>query len=387
MAIKVLLIAPMPNPGCPIGGMGSVTENMLQFLESNKQIVQLSFYNTLHKIRPITSTSLPIRILTGILNSLKTYFATLLIIKKERPDLIHLASSASFALIKDYLIVKTARRHRIPVVMHWHFGRVPELADSNNWEWYLFTKVIRSSTLSIVIDPKTYETIQRQGSSNILYIPNALAPDVENRAKTRNGFNNKYHNTSRIIYVGHVIRDKGVFELVEACSKISSIKELLVVGSYSAEIKKELEGIAAIKANGTWLKFAGQLNKEQVLEIMSNSPLLVLPSYTEGFPMAIIEGMAMGCAIIATDVGAIPEMLALSGDTPCGICIPSRNTEMLRKAILTLLDNMEYARIMGQRGVQRVLYKYNGKKVNEEYLKAWNMAINKASMIYDSSSN
>lgn len=382
--MKILLIAPLPNPGGPKGGMGSVTENMLEFLENNKQIVQLSFYNTLHKIRPITSSSLTVRIFTGILNSLKTYYATLSIIRKERPDLIHLASSASFALIKDYLIVNAARRRKIPVVMHWHFGRVHELADSRNWEWNLFIKVIRSSTLSIVIDTKTLETLHRHGFSNILYIPNAMASDVEHKAKTYDGFNKKYHNTSRLIYVGHVIRDKGVFELVEACSKITSLKELLLVGSCSGEIRKELEGIAAGKGNGTWLNFSGQQNKEQVLEIMSNSPLLVLPSYTEGFPMVIIEAMAMGCAIIATDVGAIPEMLAIYGDKPCGISIPARNAEMLEKAILTLFDNMEYTKILGQRGVQRVLNTYNSERVNDEYLKAWSMAINKAPVIYDS---
>jgi glycosyltransferase involved in cell wall biosynthesis len=150
------------------------------------------------------------------------------------------------------------------------------------------------------------------------------------------------------------------------------------------EIKKELEGIAAGKRNGTWLKFSGQQNKEQVLEIMSNSPLLVLPSYTEGFPMVIIEAMAMGCAIIATDVGAIPEMLALSGDKPCGIGISCRNADMLEKAILTLLNDTEYTKILGQRGIQRVLNAYNGERVNDEYLKAWSMAINKAPVIKDS---
>jgi glycosyltransferase involved in cell wall biosynthesis len=379
--MKILLIAPLPDQGGPKGGMGSVTENMIHFFENNKDIVQLSYYNTLHKIRPITSSSLLVRILTGISNSLKTYYGTLFILKKNKPDLIHLASSASFALIKDYLIVEAARRRNIPIVMHWHFGRVPDLAVAKNWEWSLFKYVIRHCTLSIVIDPKTLETLQKEGISNILYIPNSMAPDVENKAKGLKHNKNQHRNKNKLIYVGHVIKDKGVFELVEACSKIPAIDELMLVGSYSEEIKKELAVIAAKKNEGTWLKFTGQQSKEQVLEIMSNSSVLALPSYTEGFPMVIVEAMAMGCAIIATNVGAIPEMLAITSDKPCGICIPPQNVDKLEAAILSLFGNAENINILGQRGVERVLKTYNFEKVNGEYLKAWGMAVNESSII------
>jgi glycosyltransferase involved in cell wall biosynthesis len=385
--MKILLIAPMPDQGGPKGGMGSVTENMLHFLENNKQIVQLSFYNTLHKIRPITSSSFPVRIFTGVLNSLKTYFAILFILRNDRPELIHLASSASFALIKDYLISNAARRRKIPVVMHWHFGRVPELAHSKNWEWSLFTKVIRNCSLSIVIDPKSLETLRQHGFSNVLYIPNSMAPDIEEKAKEQIQNYIDHRDKDKILFVGHVIKDKGVYELVETCSKLPSIKELMLVGSFSEEIKDDLMALAAKNGKESWLKFTGQQNKEQVLEIMGNAPVLVLPSYTEGFPMVIVEAMAMGCAVIATDVGAIPEMLAVSGDKPCGICIPPRNMDKLEEAILSLINNFDYMETLGKRGIERVLNTYTHEQVNNEYLKVWNRAINERNIICGSLMN
>ena len=63
--------------------------------------------------------------------------------------------------------------------------------------------------------------------------------------------------------------------------------------------------------------------------LLSASDVFVLPSYTEGFPNVIIEAMAMGKPIIATSVGAIPEML----DEGCGVVVPPKDADSLQKAL------------------------------------------------------
>jgi glycosyltransferase involved in cell wall biosynthesis len=367
--MKVLLVAPMSLSLGPVGGMGSVTENMIHFLK-NRDEINLIHYNTVHKIRSITSQSLMVRLFTGISNSLETYFKVVALIKNDKPDVIHLASSSSFALLKDYLIVKAANRLGISIVMHWHFGRIPALIIHQNWEWKVLKSIIRNNTLSIVIDKKTLDCLVQAGFSNVVYIPNPLALDVEQKAReflTKPGPRLK----NRLIYAGHVIREKGVYELVEACSQIPMNIELILIGSYTNDIKNELTGIAQKKDEGRWLSFAGQQKKDQVLEFMRNSPVLVLPSYTEGFPMVIIEAMAMGCAIIATNVGAIPEILAISGETPCGICVPAQNTEKLKNAIITLVNDPSTIEVMGKRGIERALGNYNPENIINEYMKIW----------------
>lgn len=113
--MKVLLIAPAPPPA---GGIQSVTENMVNYLKSCSNGTVLRLYNTTHQYRRMTSQSLFVRLYTGVINSLKTYLKVAEIIKKDVPDIIHLASSSSLALFKDLLIVKTACRSKIPVVLH-----------------------------------------------------------------------------------------------------------------------------------------------------------------------------------------------------------------------------------------------------------------------------
>jgi glycosyltransferase involved in cell wall biosynthesis len=314
--------------------------------------------------------------LTGFSNSTRTYFQIRRLIKNENPKVIHLSSSSSLALIKDFSIISFARRFNIPVVMHWHFGRIPTLSVQKNWEWKLLSSIIRKSAFSIVIDNKSYKTLISAGFANVQNIPNPIDLDFEQNAKT---FSEKIHTRvqGRIIFVGHIIKDKGVYELVEACTHLTEIKELLLIGPYEEDVKKELFKIADKRSNGVWLRFKGPLVKDHVLQQMRNSPILVLPSYTEGFPMVVIEAMAMGCAVIATDVGAIPEMLAVSTKTPCGICVPVQDIEKLKEAVLSLVKDPNKAELMGKMGIKRVLNHFTLDIVMNQYKSVWeNAAIN-----------
>jgi glycosyltransferase involved in cell wall biosynthesis len=371
--MKVLLISPLPPP---VGGIATVTENLIRYLESDPVTVDLELCNTTNKFRSITSQSFLLRIYTGFYNSVRTLFDVRKTIKNEMPDLIHLASSSSFALFKDYVIAWIARHYKIPIIIHWHFGRIPFLADKHNWEWKLLKFVIRSCTVSIVIDPKSYSTLRKAGFTNIVNIPNPLALDIEQKSRVLCG-KSIQRQQGRMIFVGHIVRSKGVFELVEACSQLPSIKELSLIGPCEENVKKELRALAGKRDNGDWLNIIGELIKDQVLEHMFFSPVLVLPSYTEGFPNAVLEGMAMGCAIIATDVGAIPEMLNVQSEKPCGICVPPHHVEELKDAISELMQDHSRIEVMGKNGVERVLNNYAIKKIAEQYISLWENAVNR----------
>jgi glycosyltransferase involved in cell wall biosynthesis len=368
--MKVLLIAPLPPPA---GGIQSVTENLLGYVKNNPDGINLIHYDSAHRFRTSTSEAVFIRLITGITNSIKTYLNVLSIIKRDRPDVIHLDSSSSLALIKDYLIVKAAKRHKTPVVIHWHFGRIPALTRKKNWEWKVLHDVIQKSTVSIVIDDKSFETLLHTGINNIVNIPNPLPHDVECKAKFIHNTGRRIQN--RIIFVGHIIKSKGVYELVEACAWIPEIHELVLIGSYEDSVKQKLISISKSGNNEMALIFTGQLKIDEVLEYMGTSQILALPSYTEGFPMVIIEAMAMGCAVIATNVGAIPEILAIGTPTPCGICVPPRNVEKLRNAISKLTNNQNDVEVFGKRGNDRVLNSYTMEKIYTQYMSVWKTAL------------
>src|SRR5690606_33278070 len=105
------------------------------------------------------------------------------------------------------------------------------------------------------------------------------------------------------------------------------------------------------------------------------SSIFALPSYTEGFPNVILEAMSMGCAVIATNVGAIPEMLAISSDKPCGICVPVKNVEKLTEAITLLISNPQKVEMMGRNGSERVLKYYTFNSIIKQYMSVWQNAL------------
>jgi glycosyltransferase involved in cell wall biosynthesis len=365
--MKILLVSPLPPP---VGGISSWTVNLLNYLYNEADGYEILHQDTALKYKRITQDDILRRIFFGLIESKEIIDNLKINIKKHNPDVIHLTSSASLALMKDYFLIKLAKKHKIPVIIHWRFGRIPELADAQNWEWKILGRIIRKSHTSIVLDTLSYNTLLNAGFNNVEKIPNPIGLEVEQRIK-KELENPSQRHPGRLIFAGHVIKNKGVYELVEACSRLPIIKELFIIGPYEDNVKKDLLMLASERDKGDWLKFLGTIAKDEVLKLMSSSRIFVLPSYTEGFPNVVIEAMAMGCAVIATPVGAIPEILGISTSKPCGICVPVKNPEKLREAIFELVLDPHRAEALGRDGIERVLNNYTLENIVKKYRATW----------------
>lgn len=277
-------------------------------------------------------------------------------IKTTDYDILHLVSSASVSLIKDVIFLKFAKRRSIKTIIHFHFGRIPELSEKNNWEWKLIKMVLSLADRAVVLDNASYQTLRDKGFHNVEILPNPVAPVVSeivkyNSALTReNGY---------VLFTGHVIKTKGVFELLEACSKIDGIR-LKLVGLATENICKEIRNIYG---EPEWLEICGEMPYEEVIKEMMKCDVFVLPTYTEGFPNVILEAMASGCAIITTPVGAIPQMLEDDEKGSYGILVNPKNSSDLEKAIASILHDENKKGEMRNNVQLRVNEKYNIKTV------------------------
>lgn len=285
-------------------------------------------------------------------------------IKEKQYDILHIASSASISLLKDIWFMSIANRKGIKCILHFHFGRIPELADKQNWEWRLLKIAVKMAHKCIVLDNKSYTTLRNHGFQNIIQLANPLAPQVEhiiqqNRNITRD------HNT--ILFVGHCIPTKGIYELVTACSKISNI-HLKIIGPIHENIKSELEQITN---KAPWMEIKGLCDLEMVIKEMLGCGIFVLPTYTEGFPNVIIESMACGCAIVTTAVGAIPEILAEDDGKPYGIIIEPQNVDQLTVAIQKMLTDTIFMQECKVNVQKRVKDRYNIDSIWQQITTIW----------------
>ena len=286
----------------------------------------------------------------------------------ERPLVAHFCTSAGLGLFRDLLFLSEAKKRGIKTVVHLHFGRIPELAKKNNWEWKLLSKVLHMCDVPVVMNRPTEKTLIDEGFKNVTYLPNPLGVSVLDSIYSTEG---KYERIPRrLLYCGHVFKSKGVLELVEGCSRIPNI-ELRVVGKYSQNIKAEMQSIAVKSGKDiSWLVFVGEVSHEDVIREFFQADMFVFPSYSEGFPNVILEAMACGCPIVSSGVGAIPEMLDIDGNA-CGVCFKSRNADEVYSAVSSLIDNQKLKSLFAANARARVNSMYAIPQVWKEMVNIW----------------
>ena len=366
--MKILLCTPYNiTPQVDIGGIAVWAQNIVGYYKNNPSDCQIEVipFDRRAGANAKASKNIFIRLFLAF----RDYYTP---IKKTRSelkcscyDVLHLCTCATLSLFKDLFILKMAKRKGVKSVVHFHFGRIPELAQQNNWEWKLLLRVVKSSDSVITIDEKSYSSITKLGFNNVHYLPNPLSLSIMKQVSEE--IATMVREERKICFIGHVIPTKGVFELVEACKKIKNIK-LFVLGKYTPDVRNQMDQMAN---HEDWLVFKGEVNHRQVINELLTTSVFVLPSYTEGFPNVILEAMACGCPIVATYVGAIPEMLNLESNEPCGLCCEPKDVDSLYHNIQYFLGHPDVARQYAERAKNRVNEQYAIPNVWKKLVAIW----------------
>lgn len=136
--------------------------------------------------------------------------------------------------------------------------------------------------------------------------------------------------TEAVVYVGRIDLRKGLLELVEAMAALRATRpaaHCYIVGD-GPDRPAVLNAIAAGGAASA-ITLVPSCPTAGVARWMSASDLVTLPSYKEGCPNVVIEALAAGRPVVATNVGGIPELM----DDSCGRLVPPRNPAALRDAL------------------------------------------------------
>lgn len=286
-----------------------------------------------------------------------------------KPEVAHICTSSGLGLVRDLLLVRAAKKRGIRTVIHFHFGRIPELIQKKNWEWRLLSKVLRRCDVAVVMNRPSENSLIQEGFKNVVYLPNPIG--MKTLATIHNSEGKYKRIPRRLLYCGHVLKTKGIMELVDGCRNISDI-ELRIVGKCMPEIKRELLIVARRSGEDvSWLNFVGELSHEEVIREFYEADLFVFPSYSEGFPNVILEAMACGCPIVSSDVGAIPEMLDVKGDA-CGICFKPQSADEVYRAVSILIDNDKMKKTFVSKAKARVNGLYAMPQVWKQMIKIWN---------------
>lgn len=370
--MNLLLCSPyLQLPGIIPGGINVWANNILKYretIESDIHVIPVSFDRRNY-------VSVDSNIFKRMYLGVKEYFSAIKEatqkMDSEKPDVMHVCTSASISLTKDIILVNAARKRHIKSAVHFHFGRIPELAQKKNWEWKLVKKVVESADAVVTMDMKSYGTLTGLGYKNIHYCPNPLSMAIIDRIQKDKGTVERI--PCKLLFVGHVLPSKGVYELVNACKQFDGI-ELHIIGRAEEPVRSELLQIASEKDDGSWLKMRGEMPHDEVLREMMSASAFVFPSYTEGFPNVMLEAMACGCPIVTTTVGAIPEMLDIEHGFNYGICVEPQNMQAFADGLRQMLSDPAYASACAERAEKRVNEMYAVPVVWEQLSNIWRNA-------------
>jgi glycosyltransferase involved in cell wall biosynthesis len=362
--LRIALVAPLAPPP---GGIATWTDGLLRFALQDSD-VEIVHVDSAVRYRSASNLALVTRTLGGLRHGalLIARFTAALLSKDI--DIVHICTSGSFGMYRDMIMVALARLLRVSTVLHMRFGRIPSLAVSCNWEAALIRRTCRLASCVIVLDAASAAALRLLiPGCSVRVIPNPAWRFTEAPAGPLDG-----EETKVIVFAGHVTPNKGVRELVLACRGIHGIDfRLDLIGPVEEQFQEELRDLANARGSGEWLTMSGQIGGAEVLARIARGFAVTLPSYTEGFPNVVVEAMMMGKPVIATPVGAIPQMLSNGSTEPCGICVPVGDVDALRIAIHSLLENPAYAQELGRRGKERVAREYSPKAVYSQYKSAW----------------
>lgn len=155
-----------------------------------------------------------------------------------------------------------------------------------------------------------------------------------------------------VLYVGQLLKKKGLYDLLEAISLLRDTDDCRFVfvgnGPESEGLKRSARQLGI---EGRVL-FTGQQLGEDLSKWYSLADVFVLPSWTEGRPTVINEAMASGCAVVATDVSGIPEQVK---DGYNGLLVRMKDPAMLAEKLACLLASGEKIAAMGQNSRKRII--------------------------------
>ncbi|WP_459836097.1 glycosyltransferase family 4 protein [Halanaerobaculum tunisiense] len=163
---------------------------------------------------------------------------------------------------------------------------------------------------------------------------------------------------------GHQILIKALSKLKEKYLSFEEIKVILVGGGpLKRKMKKEVEKYGLNKD----ITFVGKV--KDVTPYLNIADLFIIPSLKEGMPFSLLEAMAFSLPIIATRVGAMPDVIKNKKE---GILIEPNNEEAIIEALIYLLNNEDSAEELGERAKQKLLEKYTYKQMMKQYEKILN---------------
>lgn len=245
----------------------------------------------------------------------------------RRYRLLHVNMTQRGSTLRAFFVVVLGKAGRTPVVLHLHsseyrafIGSLPPPALALvRWMFHRADRVI-------VLGDAWAEYVREAldlDDGRVEVMRNAVPGPAERPARTEGV-------RVRILFLGQLGRRKGAGDLIDALAAPQMAVlpwEATMAGDGDVEGYRQR---AAERGIGDRIRFTGWVDQADVRRLLAEADVMVLPSYAEGLPLSVLEGIANGLVVISTPVGAIPEVIE-DGET--GLLVDPGDVPALTSAL------------------------------------------------------
>lgn len=337
MINKIIRVSTIPL------SLNILMKNQFLFLRNYYDVIAVSSggedLEELQKREGVKTKAIEIKRKISIIDDLLSLIKLYIYFKKEKPLIVH-----SITPKAGLLSMMAAKMAGIPIRIHTFTGLIfPTrtgmmkilLIQMDKILCYCATNVypegkgVRNDLLEYKITNKPLKILANGNVNGIdlaVFDPSLFPPQDRQVLKQQLGI---LHEDFVYIFIGRLVKDKGINELIHAFKKLSSSKaKLLLVGSLEPDHGLEDDTLHEMKNNPEIISVGFQKDVRLFLAI---SDALVFPSYREGFPNVVMQAGAMGLPSIVTDINGSNEIIIHNEN---GIIIPPKNDLFLYESML-----------------------------------------------------
>ena len=338
--VKILMVGPARSVN---GGISAVVNNYYEAGLDSK--VDIEYIGTMEDGSKWHKLSVAIKALCTFLTSV------------GQADIVHIHMASDVSIYRKLPFIWITKFRKKKLIIHQHGGNIEnfyyEVCGNRRRHW--IQKSLNQTDRFLVVAPYLKDVFSKIIEENkILVLPNSIpVPDEFD----------KDYSCKKLVFMGRLCKEKGIGELLDAVAYLKkefTDLELFLGGVWVDEtLKKKADSM------GEFVHQLGWIDTEARERYLRECNIFVLPTYFEGLPMSLLEGMAYGCACVASEVGGIPQVIEHGRD---GILIPAKDVTALTEALRRVLSDVQLQQNMGKNSIKVVKEKYNIQKAMDGLL-------------------
>lgn len=251
----------------------------------------------------------------------------------RRVDLVHIHMSCYGSAVRKPVLALAATLMGLPTVMHLHGADFDEYVRTRApWQRNSLIWVLRRCVRVVVIGSHWREVVVKElglDPNRVVLIHNGAPASAPRERRSP-------RKVGALLMLGELGDRKGTPTLIAALA-MPELRQIAWTATFAGNgpVDQFRATVRSLELSDH-IEVLGWQSRGEVSRLLTHADILVLPSYAEGLPMAILEAMAAGVAIISTPVGAIPDAIV---HNETGLLVPPGNAAALANAIRRLLED------------------------------------------------